>query len=87
MHTGKPRAFLLELDIFLAIVSRPSGNGWSVGAVVAQYLDMVEVTGSNPVQTTIFTLNLKSSGRLRYRCIVQARGEFRKSVLGDFVGF
>jgi len=24
---------------------------------------------------------------LRYRCIVQARGEFRKSVLGGFVGF
>ena len=59
MHTGKPRAFLLEFDIFLAIVKGPSGNGWSVGAVVAQYLDMVEVTGSNPVQTTIFTLKFK----------------------------
>ena len=47
---------MLEFETFLAIVPASFGHCWSVGAVVAQYLDMVEVTGSNPVQTTIFTL-------------------------------
>ena len=58
---------MLEFENLLAIVSAPLGNGWSVGAVVAQYLDMVEVTGSNPAQTTIFTLFVESFGRLHDR--------------------